>query len=783
MKQSMHQILNLRGRKAWLKTQVKLLTNGARVKALFDQNYYLSQKPDIAKSGMEPFVHYLKVGWKAGLDPSPAFSTRFYLEHSPDVAAAGINPFLHWAFYGKAEKRRTLPFQRCLDLQDYEPKVSVIIPNFNHARFLEQRIESILAQTYWNFDILILDDMSTDESRAVIERYCQMHPERIRKLFNDKNAGNVFKQWRKGIENSSGDLVWICESDDFCEPDFLEKIVRHFKDRSVNLAFGAIQFSNSDGTFLEGMDGIREGAEPGIWQHPITRPANAWFSNGLGINNLIANVGGCVWRRQELSDAIWAEAETFQILGDWFLYMHLAAGGQIAYEPGAVAHFRQHGNNTSVVAFKKAVYYEEHERFMKQLRRRWNIPAETVARFYDRVQWHFDHHNGSAELGRIENYCDKEKLLATKRDQQHILIGFLGFHVGGGEMFPIHIANELRSQGKLVSMMALDMQNVNDEMLGMLAPGIAVYDSSYVAEIGAERFLESAGICLIHSHVVGVEAFFFERCDLNNDIPYLVSLHGSYESTTWADGRRRRFGRGVKHWVYTTDRNLEPLQEMHLPKGALTKMSNAMPNDSLPFPKTREELGIAEEAVIFTLVARGIQRKGWRASIEAFKRLRDSKGNQPMHLLLCGDGPEVENHLAAHRNDPDITFLGYQSRIHGLYRLTDVAIVPTRFGGESFPLCIIQALQTGTPVIATRTGEIGSMIAPEGQDPAGILIEPVRDTEVFIQSLRDAMEDMLSSSRRQNLAAAADHLGSSYSMENTVGRYVELYDSMIEIAR
>ena len=52
-------------------------------------------------------------------------------------------------------------------------KVSVIVPNYNHARFLQQRIESILNQTYSDFDLLILDDMSPDNSREVIEQYRQ----------------------------------------------------------------------------------------------------------------------------------------------------------------------------------------------------------------------------------------------------------------------------------------------------------------------------------------------------------------------------------------------------------------------------------------------------------------------------------------------------------------------------------------------------------------------------------------------------------------------------------
>lgn len=754
----------------------------ARVRAAFDAAWYLAEHPDVAASGFDPFEHYMLFGWKEGRDPSKYFSTSYYLSHSPDLARANINPFLHWIFHGQREHRQPLPFRRRLALIEYAPRVSVIVPNYNHAPFLEQRIDSILNQTYPNLDLVILDDCSIDDSREVIERYCRLHPQRVRAIFNDTNAGNVFRQWRKGIENSSGDLVWICESDDFCEPDFLAKMVPYFADRSVQIAFGRIQFSDRDGNFQAGLDGYREGAEAGIWDQPLVRPAQKWFANGFGVNNVIANVGGCVWRRQQLSDAVWREAERYTILGDWFLYAQVAAGGQIAYDPGAVAYFRQHGGNTSVTGFVRPAYYSEHEWLMLELRRRWDVPAETVERFHEKVAWQYERHDLEPKLGPLENLLDRRRLMSMRREQPHILIAMLGFQPGGGEIFPINLANALHAAGWTVSLMALDMGDVNDDLLASVHPGISVYDSEYVAEYGADRFLADTGVSVIHSHMISVESFFFERCRLATRIPYLVSLHGSYDTGDLSAQRLMTFALGVSHWVYTADKNLAPFHDLPLSERLFTKLANAMPEDPLPFPKSRAELGIAEDAIVFTLVARGIKRKGWRAAIDAFIRLRQHNPERPMHLLLCGDGEEKERHYAEHGADPDITFLGFQARIHGLYRLSDVAVVPSRFAGESYPLCIIQALQTGTPVIGTRVGEIATMIAPEGSLPGGILIDAVRDTEAFTISLSQAMEAMLSAGRRRKFARAAKKLGASYDMGRIAEEYGALYRDLINSA-
>jgi glycosyltransferase involved in cell wall biosynthesis len=216
-----------------------------------------------------------------------------------------------------------------------------------------------------------------------------------------------------------------------------------------------------------------------------------------------------------------------------------------------------------------------------------------------------------------------------------------------------------------------------------------------------------------------------------------------------------------------------------LPPSILTKLPNAMPVDPLPFPKTREDLGIASDAVVYTLVARGIPEKGWDASIAAFVRLRKKHPERALHLLLCGEGEEVDRLFALHGNDPDITFLGFQTRIHGLYRLSDVAIVPSRFSGESYPLCIIQAFQSGTPVVGSRVGEIKSMLAPPDQMPAGVLIEPSEDNDLFVRSLESAMEIMLSEARRNEYAEAAKILGEGYSMDKLVSTYCRLYENLL----
>ena len=104
------------------------------------------------------------------------------------------------------------------------PKVSVIIPNFNHGIYLKQRINSVLNQTYQDFEVIILDDCSTDNSKEIIEQF-RNHPKVTHIHYNEVNSGHAFYQWNKGVQLAKGELIWIAESDDYCDANLLETLV------------------------------------------------------------------------------------------------------------------------------------------------------------------------------------------------------------------------------------------------------------------------------------------------------------------------------------------------------------------------------------------------------------------------------------------------------------------------------------------------------------------------------------------------------------------------------
>jgi cellulose synthase/poly-beta-1,6-N-acetylglucosamine synthase-like glycosyltransferase len=110
-------------------------------------------------------------------------------------------------------------------------KVSLIINNFNYARFLPECIESALAQTYRNYEVLVVDDGSTDDSASVIQRYAG----RLTAVF--KQNGGQASAFHEGLKNATGDLVHFLDADDYLKVDCLERVVAVWRPGVVKVQF------------------------------------------------------------------------------------------------------------------------------------------------------------------------------------------------------------------------------------------------------------------------------------------------------------------------------------------------------------------------------------------------------------------------------------------------------------------------------------------------------------------------------------------------------------------
>ncbi len=228
-------------------------------------------------------------------------------------------------------------------------KISVIVPNYNHAPYLRARIDSVLNQTRDDFELIILDDASLDDSRNIIDSY-KAHPRVSQVIFNKENSGSPFKQWAKGLEFAKGDWIWIAESDDLAEKEFLEKMTELMQsDDSISLAYcdAYINRGIAGQTRLETF-ASQKNKDSGTdkWDHRYIANGEKELNDTLKWNCTINNISSVLLNRRSVLGSI-QKIQSYRYHGDWLLYMMLAQKGNIAYTPDKLNTYRDHQENHS----------------------------------------------------------------------------------------------------------------------------------------------------------------------------------------------------------------------------------------------------------------------------------------------------------------------------------------------------------------------------------------------------------------------------------------------------
>lgn len=251
-------------------------------------------------------------------------------------------------------------------MQKNTPKVSVIIPNYNHAAFLTQRIESVVNQSFQDFELILMDDCSTDHSKTIIEQY-RAHPKVSLIVYNEENTGSTFKQWEKGISLSKGQYIWIAESDDWCELNLLEYLVDGIeKDENCVISYcqsycvqdeNTINWVSHDHYLSEMTDG------------------NAFMKNRMLLHNPIYNASMVLWKR-EFFPRISPEFKNYKLSGDWFFWMDLCRQGKVHISGRLLNYFRKHENDVSGKAIKSGLVYLEALKIINSFYHRGLISAK-----------------------------------------------------------------------------------------------------------------------------------------------------------------------------------------------------------------------------------------------------------------------------------------------------------------------------------------------------------------------------------------------------------------------
>lgn len=654
------------------------------------------------------------------------------------------------------------------------PLVSIIVPNYNHEPYLEQRLESIYSQTYQKYEVILLDDCSTDNSRDILSRYCNEHPECTRTFFNDSNSGHVFTQWERGLSLAKGELIWIAESDDWCDSDFLEKLVPSFERQSVMIAFSRSTFMKNGEresdleTYLEKTD--IETASPFI-----ISAADA-VKRGFAYRNIIPNVSSAIFRNiRTIPEEILTKIKSLKLCGDWLFYLTIAKGGCIAYTPQTTNYYRLHDASTSVKIQSTQRYFEEVMSIARYLAENYRLREDTFETIADRLKIHYEEHAIGTDSAEVEHWFNISELKQIQKTRKpNVLMCGFSMVSGGGEVFPIHLANALRKKGVAVTFVDFDMDRYVPEVRTMLSPTVPLIHLSSPALI--PDLIQTMDADVIHSHHGSVDRLI-SLLSARNSCKHVVTLHGMYEtmSPSELENFLPNITRSCKKFFYISDKNLIPFREHScFDSSAFVKVDNGLEKKSL-IPVTRQELDIPPDAFVLCIVSRARLDKGWIEASEAVIQA-NKVSEKPIHLILVGSGEAYDKVISL--KSPYLHAVGFQKDPMRYYYAADAGLLPSYFSGESFPLVIIECLFAGKPVIASNVGEIPNMLTTEDSRMAGIVFDMHRgETDSLKRIILELSNDP---SRIETMSEAIPALTERLDINNVAEKYLCEYRALTQ---
>jgi glycosyltransferase involved in cell wall biosynthesis len=212
------------------------------------------------------------------------------------------------------------------------PKVSVIIPAYNVEKYICETLDSVLGQTYSDYDVIVVDDGSTDQTASILKQYITKYPKKIR-LIQKENAGPA-KARNVGIRASNGEYIAFIDADDLWLPEKLENQVGYFEKQTEQVGMVYTNAKKFD--------------QQGIWTLPKRyrkEKVEGWIYKDLLKDNMIPNQSVMV--RRSCFDEVGFFEESLDIIEDHDMWIRIAKKYEIAFLEETLSLYREHSQGRS----------------------------------------------------------------------------------------------------------------------------------------------------------------------------------------------------------------------------------------------------------------------------------------------------------------------------------------------------------------------------------------------------------------------------------------------------
>ena len=222
------------------------------------------------------------------------------------------------------------------------PLISILVPSYRHQDFLKKRISSIFSQSYVNFEVIVIDDGSTDGSHEMITELKQQY--NFRYIRNIRNSGTPFSSWEKICDIALGEYIWICESDDFAASNFLQSVVERliFNPQAVLAYSHSFVIDEHDEIIGDTQSYFKDFWQSNLWEADFSEQGPLMLQRYQLLGQIVPNMSSAVIRIDAFRKSISSQLKKFKLTGDWMFIGNVLQFGDVEFLSEKLNYFRKH---------------------------------------------------------------------------------------------------------------------------------------------------------------------------------------------------------------------------------------------------------------------------------------------------------------------------------------------------------------------------------------------------------------------------------------------------------
>jgi glycosyltransferase involved in cell wall biosynthesis len=571
-----------------------------------------------------------------------------------------------------------------------KPLVSVIIPCFNYGQYVEEAIDSILRQTFQDFEIIVVDGGSTDNSTVTTLKYLQKPKT---KIYYRKGRHLVGDNRNFGIQKAKGKYICCLDADDKIKSTYLEKALFLLEVYAYDIVSTSVQcFGNSIETW-----------------NIVANPTLAEILKGNQVSTVAV-----------FSKQMWEKANGYHDYGigkdhiseDWDLWVRMMAlGARVINISESLMLYRIHDKDTSLSNHPESLSFKDQAKTISYFNQKYLTP-EAYKRSWDNNQTSYQVIDGSINL--TQSY-----LAQTKENNKLKILFALPFVItGGADTILLQIAKYLSENNFDISIITTiktdpkfgDNTNKYEQITQEIYHLYNFLDSQGKWKDFVYYYLESRQINILF--IVGSAYFYDLLPDIKRDFPHLKVVDQLFNEYGHITNNRK--------YAELIDMNIlasQVIEDILLQEYQESKSKTRVIVHGVDTQKEFNSININQKLIrdiipngkfIVSYMGRFSEEKCPLKFVEIVDKLRD---NKDIYFLMLGNGPEYDSvkvKISELGLDDKIYAPGFVYDNRPFLKTTKLLIIPSRI--EGIPIILMEGLSLGVPVIASKIGGIPDII-------------------------------------------------------------------------